>query len=150
MKPVVPFRVSEAFDAIRIAVEQAARCPSVFLMPLGNVVMRNARAQFSAGFFSCAGYRIINDSAFTSVEDGIAAALDFEADIVVICSSDEEYASLAPQIYSVLKEKTLLVIAGNPACSEELKAQGFEFFIHMRSDVPATLSRFNELLGIKM
>jgi methylmalonyl-CoA mutase len=151
VQPVIPFRVSEAFDAIRIAVDQAARRPTVFLLPLGNVVMRNARAQFSAGFFSCAGYSIIHDSsAFSSAEDGIAAALASEADIVVICSSDEEYASVAPQICLALKEQALIVIAGNPACAEELKKLGLEFFIHMKSDVPAVLSMFNGLLGIKI
>jgi methylmalonyl-CoA mutase len=89
-------------------------------------------------------------AAFSSAEDGIGAALASESDIVVICSSDEEYASLAPQICSTLKEQALIVIAGNPACAEELKKQGLEFFIHMKSDVPATLSMFNGLLGIKM
>ncbi len=150
VKPVVQFRVSEAFDAIRIAVDKAPVRPSVFLLSVGNALMCNARAQFSAGFFGCAGYRIIDNGASASAEEGIRAALASGAGIVVICSSDEEYASLAPQIYSALKDSALIVVAGKPACAEELKAQGLEFFIHLRSDVPEMLGRFNELLGIKM
>jgi methylmalonyl-CoA mutase len=150
VKPVVPFRVSETFDAIRIAVDKAPVRPSVFLLSVGNALMCNARAQFSAGFFGCAGYRIIDNGASASAEEGIRAALASGAGIVVICSSDEEYASLAPQIYSALKASALVVVAGKPACAEELKAQGLEFFIHLRSDVPEMLGRFNELLGIKM
>ena len=148
VKPVIPFRVSEAFDLVRIAVDKARKRPSVFLLPLGNIVMRNARVQFSSVFFGCAGYNIIDNGAYASAEEGIEAAHASEAGLVVICSSDEEYASLAPLVFSAMKDKAITVIAGNPACTDELKGKGLEFFIHLRSDVPEMLTRFNTLLGI--
>jgi methylmalonyl-CoA mutase len=149
IRPLVPFRASEEYDKLRMAVESSGRKPVVFLLTIGNAVMRRARAQFSAVFFECAGYRIIDNTGFGSVEEGTEAAMGSGADIVVICSSDEEYLQFAPEIYRHLKDKFIVVIAGNPACSEELKEAGIENFIHVRSDVPAMLRDFNNKMGIE-
>ena len=81
--------------------------------------------------------------------EGVSEALKLKADIVVICSSDEEYMSFAPEIYDSLKEKAIIVVAGNPASIDELKSKGLENFIHMRSNVIEMLAEFNNKLGIK-
>jgi methylmalonyl-CoA mutase len=67
----------------------------------------------------------------------------------VICSSDDEYIVYSPEILSQLKGKAIIVVAGNPASAEELKAMGIDLFIHLKSDVPAMLRYFNGKLGIK-
>ena len=59
------------------------------MLTIGNL-MRLARAQFSSNFFACAGYEIIDNLGFETVEKGVDAALDAKADIVVLCSSDDE------------------------------------------------------------
>jgi methylmalonyl-CoA mutase len=148
--PIRKFRASEDYDKLRMAVDKAAKRPVVFLLPVGNPVMRKARAQFSAGFFGCAGYYVMDNHGFDNVESAVKSAGDSGADIVVICSSDDEYLVFAPEIFQMLKDKTIVVIAGNPACTEELKTIGIEHFIHMRSDVPQTLGYFNDRFGIKM
>jgi len=43
----------------------------------------------------------------------------------------------------------LVVVAGNPPCTDDLKALGVEHFISVRSNVLETLQMFNGLLGIK-
>jgi methylmalonyl-CoA mutase len=149
VNPITLFRGAEEYDKLRIAVDRAAKRPEVFLLPVGNPAMRSARAQFSAGFFGCAGYHIIENRGFENVGAGIKCALESKAEIVVICSSDEEYVQLAPEISSRLKDKTIVVIAGNPASAEELKSFGLNLFIHMRSDVTGILKSFNEMLGIQ-
>jgi methylmalonyl-CoA mutase len=149
IEPLVPFRASGEYDRIRMAVESSGRKPAVFLLTIGNAVMRRARAQFSAVFFECAGYRIIDNTGFGSVEEGTETALGSGADIVVVCSSDEEYQQFAPEIYRNLKDKFIVVIAGNPPCSEELMKAGIENFIHVRSDVPAVLRYFSNKMGIE-
>jgi methylmalonyl-CoA mutase len=149
-EPLVQFRGSEDYDRIRIAVDNSGKRPSVFLLQIGNPVMRKARAQFSAGFFGCAGYRIVDNQGFKTAEEGISAARESGAEITVICSSDDEYITFAPEIFSALKGKSVIVIAGNPPSAEELKTKGLEIFIHLRSDVPEMLRNFNTLLGIKM
>lgn len=148
--PILKFRASEDYEKLRIAVDKAERRPVVFLMPLGNPVMRLARARFSAGFFGCAGYNVINNHGFENAEAGIIAAIGSGAEIVVICSSDEEYMLYTPEVYSNLKGKAFIVVAGNPASTEELKSLGIKYFIHMKANVPATLQEFNNNLGIKM
>src|ERR1035437_9438987 len=94
--PVTIFRGSEQYDKLRIAVDKAAERPVVFLLPVGNLAMRKARSQFSSNFFGCAGYQILDNQGFDTVEEAVKSAIDSKADIVVICSSDEEYSLFAP------------------------------------------------------
>ncbi len=131
-----------------MAIDKSARRPVVFLMPLGNPVMRKARSQFSANFFGCGGYEIIDNTGFDDVEEAVRQALKSHADIVVICSSDEEYPVFAPEVFMKLKDKAIFVVAGNPACIDELKSKGIENFIHVKTNIITTLSEFHKLLGI--
>jgi methylmalonyl-CoA mutase len=149
VEPVILFRGSEQYDKIRIAVDNAPERPVVFLLPIGNPAMRNARAQFSANFFGCAGYRILDYQGFGTVKEAVKSAGESKADIIVICSSDEEYLQFAPEIYNSLKNKAIIVIAGNPAGIDELKLKGLENFIHIRSNVIEILTGFNKKLGIE-
>jgi methylmalonyl-CoA mutase len=148
VEPINLSRVSRQFDKLRIAVDKAAKRPVVFLLPIGNPAMRKARSQFASNFFGCAGYQIIDSQGFNTVEEAVKQSVGLEADIVVVCSSDEEYMRFAPEIYDSLKEKAIIVVAGNPASIDELKSKGLENFIHMRSNVIETLTEFNKLLGI--
>lgn len=148
VEPLKMFRGAAEYEKIRLRVEASGRKPHVFLLPIGDPVMRKARAQFSSVFFGCAGYRVTDHAGFDTVEAAVTASTDAKADIVVICSSDEEYASVAPEVFKNLRDKSIIVIAGNPACSEELKAAGIEHFINVKSDVPQMLNFFNSELGI--
>jgi methylmalonyl-CoA mutase len=150
VEPINLTRGSMRFDKLRIAVDNAVKRPEVFLLPVGNPAMSKARAQFAANFFGCAGYRIIDNPVFKNSEDGVSKALESKAEIVVICSSDDEYPELAPEIYMKLKDKAIVVVAGNPPCAEELKSKGIDNFIHVRSNLIETLMGFNDKLGIKI
>ena len=46
------------------------------------------------------------------------------------------------------KEKAIFVVAGAPACSEELQKAGIENFIHIKLNVLETLKTLNTKLGI--
>ena len=116
------------------------------MLTIGNLAMRLARAQFSANFFGCAGYEIIDNIGFNTVKEGVDAAMEKGADVVVLCSSDDEYAEYAPEAFKELDGKAMFVVAGAPACMEELKAQGIENFIHVRVNVLDTLIGFNAKL----
>jgi methylmalonyl-CoA mutase len=150
------YRGALAFEAIRLATEdhvlKGNKKPVVFLFTIGNLTMRKARAMFSSSFFGCAGYSIIENSGSNSVEEGVESAIKANADIVVICSSDEEYAELLPKASKLLKEKNnkiKVVVAGYPtAIIDQLKSAGADDFIHLRSNVLETLQKYNQLLGI--
>ena len=139
-------RGAEQFEALRFATERSGKRPKVFMLTIGNLAMRLARAQFSSNFFACAGYEIIDNLGFDTVAEGVLAAEKAGADVLVLCSSDDEYATFAPEAYRLAKGKFLFVVAGAPACMDDLKAQGIEHFIHVRVNVLDTLRRFNELL----
>ena len=139
-------RAATDFEELRLATEAAAKRPKVFMLTIGNLAMRLARAQFSTNFFGCAGYEIIDNLGFNTVEEGVDAALAQGADVVVLCSSDDEYAELAPAAYKYLDGRAEFVVAGNPACTDELKAAGINDFVHVRCNVLDTLRDFNNRL----
>ncbi|MDE6237604.1 MAG: methylmalonyl-CoA mutase small subunit [Muribaculaceae bacterium] len=139
-------RAASQFEQIRLDTERSSHRPKVFMLTIGNLAMRLARAQFSGNFFGCAGYEIIDNIGFNTVKEGIDAAMAAGADVVVLCSSDDEYAQYAPEAFKELDGRALFVVAGAPACMEELKAQGIENFIHVRVNVLDTLIDFNAKL----
>lgn len=139
-------RAASQFEQLRLDTERSGKRPKVFMLTIGNLAMRLARAQFSANFFGCAGYEIIDNIGFESVKAGVDAAMEKGADIVVLCSSDDEYAQYGPEAYKELNGRALFVVAGAPACMDELKAQGIEDFIHVRVNVLDTLIGFNAKL----
>jgi methylmalonyl-CoA mutase len=146
--PTLPVaRAAEEFEALRLETEGAKKQPVAFMLTIGNLAMRIARAQFSCNFFACAGYKVIDNNGFKSVAEGIKAARKAKADIIVLCSSDDEYATYAPQAWLQLEDaKEVFVVAGAPACTEDLQKLGIENFINVRVNVLETLKKFNAQL----
>ena len=141
-------RLASEFEALRLATEKAPKQPIAFMLTIGNLAMRQARAQFSCNFLAAAGYKVMDNLGFKTVEEGVDAALEAKADIVVICSSDDEYAEYAIPAFKYLDGRAMFVVAGAPACSEDLKAAGIENFIHVKSNQLGTLKEYNAKLGI--
>jgi methylmalonyl-CoA mutase len=142
-------RLGEQFENLRLTTEKSGKEIKAFMLTIGNLAMRLARSQFSSNFLACAGYKVIDNLGFETVEQGIEAARKAQADIIVLCSSDDEYATFAPEAHKLIGDKEILIIAGAPACSEELKAQGITNFINVRSNVLETLQGLNVKLEIK-
>ncbi|MBE0675925.1 MAG: methylmalonyl-CoA mutase small subunit [Bacteroidales bacterium] len=148
VKPLRLFRGAEEFEKLRVTAEKSSRRPSVFILAAGNPAMRLARSQFTANFFGCGGYQIIDNGGYKTVAEGVKAAVSAAATIVVLCSSDEEYATLAPEAFELLGGRSIFVVAGAPECMEELKAKGITRFISIRSNVLETLRQFHSEIGI--
>lgn len=146
------YRGAQAFERLRYKTDQYSKKnkrPKVFLFTYGNPAMRRARATFSTNFFGCAGFEIIDKQGFKSVENGVNEAIEESADIAVICSSDEEYDKIAPEVNEKLKGKAIVVIAGYPkSIIENLKEKGVNNFIHIRSNIMEDLQNFQKKLGI--
>ena len=140
-------RAAEEFEQLRLETEGAKHQPVAFMLTIGNLAMRIARAQFSCNFLACAGYKVIDNNGFKSVHDGIKAARKAKADIIVLCSSDDEYATFAPQAWLELEgAKEMFIVAGAPACMEDLQKLGIQNFIHIRCNVLETLKSYNQQL----
>ena len=164
LKTLPVARAAEEFEQLRLETEAAKHQPVAFMLTIGNLAMRLARSQFSCNFLACAGYKVIDNNGFKTVRDGINAAKKAKADIIVLCSSDDEYATYAPQAWKILqreaaqiqkleaegkharRKQPLFVVAGAPACMPDLQALGIENFIHVRVNVLDTLRNFNQKL----
>ena len=145
---LVPYRGAMAFEEMRLHVDRSGKEPKAFMLTCGNLGMARARSQFSCNFFACAGIKVIDNTYFKSIEEGVKAALESKAEIVVVCASDDDYAEAAPKVKELLGDKAILVVAGAPACMPELEAQGIKNFINVKSNVLETLKFYLKEMGI--
>ena len=146
-----PYRGAQAFEALRYKTDVYSKTnkrPLAFMLTIGNLAMRKARAQFACNFFAVAGFDVLDNNGFKTVEEGVEAAQKAGAAIVVICSSDDEYAELAPAAFEALGGKAIFVVAGAPACTDDLKAKGISNFISVKSNLLAELKAYQSTLEI--
>ncbi|MBR5249940.1 MAG: methylmalonyl-CoA mutase small subunit [Bacteroidales bacterium] len=148
-EPLRTYRGAQEFEALRFATDISGVEPKAFMLTFGNLAMCRARSQFASNFFAVAGIRIMDNNRFATIEEGVKAALESQAQIVVACSSDDEYAEAVPQIAELLGDKAILVVAGDPACREDLEAKGITNFINVKSNVLETLKEYQAKLGIQ-
>jgi methylmalonyl-CoA mutase len=153
VETIVTFRAAQQFEKLRYATDvyaQDHKRPVAWMFTYGNLAMLKARANFASNFFACAGFQVVDNAGFKTLDDGIAAAREVKPEIVVICSSDEEYGEgNALKIFEALKDETIVVLAGNPeGTADILKEAGMKYFIHVRSNVLETLQDFQKQLGV--
>ncbi|EOQ95084.1 putative methylmalonyl-CoA mutase, small subunit [Leptospira wolbachii serovar Codice str. CDC] len=140
---LAPIRLSYEFDKWRnitdAYVASGKKLPKIFLLTLGDLTMRKARAGFSSNFLGCLGYEIIDSLGFPSVKEGVARAKELGADIVVLCSSDEEYATYLSEFTSEMKTQlpnSWKLLAGYPKdLIKEAESLGIDDFIHMKRNI---------------
>ncbi len=145
-------RATAEYEQLRLRTEKHAaaggKTPTVLLAEIGDVKMRAARSGFAANFFACAGFKI-QTQCFKSAEEVASVT----ADLIILCSSDDEYVSLAESLIEALKaagRSTPVVIAGNPTTTDQLTALGVADFIHIRSNPLASLAQWQQRLGIEV
>lgn len=153
IKTLKQARLSQKIECIRQKTDLYSlknERPKVFMLPLGNKNWRQARSQFACNYFACAGFKVEDSIGFDKVEEGIQAALDSRADIVVICSSDAEYPAFAEAVFDALQYNAILVVAGYPkALIDEIKAVGIDHFIHAKSNIVEDLKKYQFELGVE-
>ena len=140
-------RGAHAYEELRLRTERSGKTPQILLCEIGDAKMRGARATFALNFFACGGFAI-HAKRFKSVDE----ILTSEADVLVLCSSDPEYAALAAELMPKLKaagRSTPVIVAGNPENAAELTAAGISDFIHVRSNPLEVLARWQQRLGIE-
>ena len=145
------YRGSQAFEKLRLKTDLYSKDnkrPLVQMFPIGNLTMRKARAQFACNFFACAGFDVEDHNGFTTVEEGVKVCREKQPNIVVVCSSDDEYAEYASEVFENLSKEAIIVVAGAPACAEELKTKGITNFVHVKNNVLEELTRYQQELGI--
>lgn len=146
-EPLEKYRAAQPFEELRYSTDKSGKQPMAFMLTFGNLAMCRARAQFACNFFAVAGFKVVDNNRFADIEEGVKAAVEAKADIVVACSSDEEYPEAVPQIAEKLGNKALLVVAGGE--NEELIAKGITNFINVKCNVLETLKKYQEKMGIE-
>ncbi len=144
-------RGAELFEDIRLRTERHAaaggKTPVFLLAEIGDLKMRKARSGFVLNFFGCAGFDV-RVAYCESAEAVAASAGAMQADVVVLCSSDEEYSALAKTVIDAL-HGIPVIIAGNPKDAAQLRQAGVADFVHVRSNAVETLEAWQERLGVK-
>ncbi len=150
------YRGAENFEKLRLGtekhVEKGNKKPGVYLLKMGNRAMRTARASFSSAFFGCAGYDIFDNLGFDDNTQAVDDALSSNAEIIIICSSDEDYPALVPDLTKAIKAKEpnkIIIVAGYPkAHVDAFKERGVDDFIHIKTPLLKTLQGYHNALEI--
>jgi len=150
VETVKQFRVSQGFENLRYTTDMYAKKnkrPLAFMLTIGHLNMRKARAQFACNFFAVAGFQVQDNNGFNNIGEGMQAAREANADIIVLCSSDDDYAKLGKEFAE--KTKEIAVVAGYPkSIINDLNNYGLYKFIHVKSNLLEELSNYQKELGI--
>ncbi|MDU2065664.1 MAG: methylmalonyl-CoA mutase family protein [Sporomusaceae bacterium] len=158
---VLPLRArrwTEQFEMLRsrteVYREKTGDNVKVFLANMGKIPQHKARADFTTGFMEVAGFTVLKNDGFATVEAAVENAVRSEADAIVICSTDATYPELVPPLAKLLKEKLpqiKLFVAGAPAKEFEstYRDAGVDDFVHVRANCYQLLSDLQQRKGMK-
>lgn len=135
------------FEKLRLDVISSKKVPTIFLLLYGNLSMRTARAGFASNFFGVAGYEIANNRGFDTIDEASEAILKANNDILVLCSSDDEYPELVKALLPKIKGKIRhIIVAGNPAdeIKQEFDKEGITDYINVRTNALESLTKYNK------
>lgn len=153
--PIAVHPYAEAFERLREASDRhLAQCghrPRVFLASMGPIAEHTARTTYAHNFFEAGGFEVVESEGFADVDAALRAFVFSHAAIAVICSSDQRYASVVPELAPALHRAgaRTVILAGNPGTSEAAyRAAGVDRFIFVRCDVAATLAAMLQEEGV--
>lgn len=133
VKTLEPYVEASSFESLR-RLFTLDKQPSICLIQYGDKTKSKMRADFSADFFASAGFSATRTDASVEPEDQVFSKNVQESEVLVLCSSDEEYEELLMKINSTGGVKQPIVIAGNPSNANDLKHYGVAEFIYMGCD----------------
>jgi methylmalonyl-CoA mutase len=95
---------------------------------------------------------VITNNGFATAEEAATAALDSQAPVVVVCSTDASYPEVVPTLTQKIKASrpdTVILLAGFPTDQIEAhKEAGVDDFIHLRANCYDLLSNLQKKLGV--
>ncbi|MCL1855608.1 MAG: acyl-CoA mutase large subunit family protein [Clostridia bacterium] len=156
--PIAPRRWTERFEAVRIKTEEhkakTGKNIEVFLANMGPIPQHKARADFSAGFMEVGGFTVLRNDGFADVASAAEAAVASKAQVTVICSTDDTYPEIVPELTRAIKAKAphmMVILAGAPApeFKDSYFEAGLDDFIHIKADCPSVLKKIQQAGGIE-
>ena len=152
---LAPRRAGVELELIRLNTEkfvaEHGKRPKVCRLTFGHLSMRKARAAFTFDYLGIAGYAIDEELYFDLPEKALGSGSLELTDIVVLCSSDDDYKEHVQSFSSEFKEKypeKILLLAGDPGdrASQWLQA-GLDDCIHMKADICEVTDRLHKKLS---
>jgi methylmalonyl-CoA mutase len=127
---------------------------SVFLANMGPIQQHKPRADFATGFLQVGGFYVAGNDGFATVKEAADAAVFSKSQTVCICSTDDTYQELVPQLVSsikAMKPDMIFILAGYPQdMVATYKQQGIDIFVHLRANVLDTLSDLAKRMGVEL
>ena len=125
------------------------KCTEIFLFNYGSIPKHKGRADFSTGFFEVGGFEILKNDGYTDIESAVEAGINSGAKIGIICSTDDIYKEVVPQIAKRMKELSsdmTLIVAGRPTPELEkiYRNAGVSHFIYMGADCYGLLTKLQK------
>lgn len=156
IKPVIPFRPAVIFEELILKSKsyqaKAGKKPGICLMNFGGIKQFKARADFSKGFFEPAGFEVTYNQGFSDTPSVVKAALKTDAEIFVICSTDDTYPEIVPAVFELLNDAKInkpIILAGFPKDQiESHKNSGIFEFIFLGANLPEIANKLYDYLGV--
>jgi len=155
-RAIPAYRSAEQYETLRQSAtsfkEKTGKAPQIYFECFGVLKQYKPRADFSTDFFAVAGFEITMGKGFVDVEEAKTNIASINAPIVVLCSTDEIYAEVVPIYAAEMKKQKpniKLILAGYPTdLIEQFKQAGVDDFIHIKSNVHATLEKLFKSIGV--
>jgi len=146
-------RFAEDFEKLRDNAnaykEKNGAYPSITLFNFGELSEYKSRNDFATEYLSIAGFEVKSSPGFQTSSDAMKYLLDTPCNIIVICSTDENYKKFVPEFAQMVKKfkpLTYIILAGYPKEQIELYKQfGVDDFIYRNSDLYETLLRIQSI-----
>lgn len=150
-------RWTEQYEALRRRTEtykaKTGDNVTIFLANMGPIPQHKARADFVTSFMQVAAFDVALNNGFLTIDEAVVAALQSNADIAIVCSTDDTYPELAPAVTRGIKAKkpqmkVFLAGAPSPELKELCDAAGMDDYISVRSNCYETLLRIQQEKGM--
>jgi methylmalonyl-CoA mutase len=140
-QPIPLNRAASDYEALRkaaIRLAVAGNKPILHQLNMGPSRRYRMRADWTSAFFQVAGFSVLNEDDYDTVEDALEALRQSGAAIAVITSDDETYQELAASLAGRIKaacSETILYLAGTAGENEaEWEQAGIDGYVNVRTN----------------
>jgi methylmalonyl-CoA mutase len=131
---------AEDFEVLRLAAnsyeEKNGTKPTILQANIGPSRTYRARADWTTGFFEVGGFYVLNNKDYNNSEDVVSEVKGNKHGIVVITSTDDNYAEHVENISKGIKEvnkDAYIIVAGAPGDSENAwREAGVDDFVNVK------------------
>lgn len=157
IEAILPHRWTERYEQLRHRtekyLEKTGENVNIFLVNMGPIPQHKARADFVTSFMQVAAFNVLTNNGFPTVDEAVQAAIDSNADVAIVCSTDSTYPELAPAVTSGIKDvkpsmKVFLAGAPTPELKKACDEAGMDDYISVRSNCYETLLRMQKEKGM--